>query len=312
MHQVGELYPEIIDLIGDPKRIPDSAFNEASYDMQARLGRLGPGLQAGAPRGDARWRSRQVRSRPPRTPSLRSNFPRRWPGARPTSDPRAATRARPSRPYGPWPPRAKRRICNRTTPANRRISSASSRSIKSTRRSKTSDPSWKATHAGSAQPTTRKDFPKLQAETQTYIGTPKATGGALARAAVQPALPPAAELSGAQLPAWRAASRCITRLARHGDASRVWRNVQSQDHRRIAGAVADSRLRKARRARRSAVRNALLAGTAAGRIRYLAPASDLLEASHHTCESIRDYANGYRQLQRGNYRYWRRCIFDVH
>jgi hypothetical protein len=35
MHQIGELYAEIIDLIADPKRIPDSAFIEASYDMQA-------------------------------------------------------------------------------------------------------------------------------------------------------------------------------------------------------------------------------------------------------------------------------------
>jgi hypothetical protein len=35
LHQVGALYDQIIDLISDPKRIPDSAFNEASYDMQA-------------------------------------------------------------------------------------------------------------------------------------------------------------------------------------------------------------------------------------------------------------------------------------
>lgn len=35
LHQVGELYHQIIDLISDPHRIPDSTFNEASYDMQA-------------------------------------------------------------------------------------------------------------------------------------------------------------------------------------------------------------------------------------------------------------------------------------
>lgn len=35
MHRVGELYDEIIDLISDPERIPDSAFNEATFEMQA-------------------------------------------------------------------------------------------------------------------------------------------------------------------------------------------------------------------------------------------------------------------------------------
>lgn len=49
MHQIGELYAEIIDLIGDPKRIPDSAFNEASYDMQASWDDWGRGYKP-APR----------------------------------------------------------------------------------------------------------------------------------------------------------------------------------------------------------------------------------------------------------------------
>jgi hypothetical protein len=49
MHQVGELYAEIIDLIADPKRIPDSAFNEASYDMQASWDDWGRGYKP-APR----------------------------------------------------------------------------------------------------------------------------------------------------------------------------------------------------------------------------------------------------------------------
>lgn len=35
MHRVGELYDEIIDLISDPERIPDSVFNETTFDMQA-------------------------------------------------------------------------------------------------------------------------------------------------------------------------------------------------------------------------------------------------------------------------------------
>jgi hypothetical protein len=45
MHQVGELYDEIIDLISDPKRIPESAFNEASYDMQASWDDWGRGYK---------------------------------------------------------------------------------------------------------------------------------------------------------------------------------------------------------------------------------------------------------------------------
>ena len=35
MHRVGELYEEIIALISDHEKIPDSAFDEASFDMQA-------------------------------------------------------------------------------------------------------------------------------------------------------------------------------------------------------------------------------------------------------------------------------------
>ncbi|MEA2837186.1 MAG: hypothetical protein QOD89_1736 [Bradyrhizobium sp.] len=45
MHQIGELYAEIIELIGDPIRIPDSAFNEASYDMQASWDDWGRGYK---------------------------------------------------------------------------------------------------------------------------------------------------------------------------------------------------------------------------------------------------------------------------
>jgi len=35
MHRVGELYDEIIKLISDPERIPDSAFDDTTFDMQA-------------------------------------------------------------------------------------------------------------------------------------------------------------------------------------------------------------------------------------------------------------------------------------
>lgn len=45
MHRVGELYAEIIDLIEDPERIPDSEFNEATYDMQASWDDWGRGYK---------------------------------------------------------------------------------------------------------------------------------------------------------------------------------------------------------------------------------------------------------------------------
>jgi hypothetical protein len=47
MHQVGELYAQIIHLIADPKRIPDSVFNEATYDMQASWDDWGRGYKSG-------------------------------------------------------------------------------------------------------------------------------------------------------------------------------------------------------------------------------------------------------------------------
>ena len=49
MHRVGELYDEIISLISDPERIPDSTFNEATYEMQASWDDWGRGYKA-APR----------------------------------------------------------------------------------------------------------------------------------------------------------------------------------------------------------------------------------------------------------------------
>jgi hypothetical protein len=50
LHQVGALYDQIIELISDPGRIPDSVFNEASYDMQADWDDWGRGYKP-QPRG---------------------------------------------------------------------------------------------------------------------------------------------------------------------------------------------------------------------------------------------------------------------
>ena len=46
-HTVGELYDEIIELISDPDRIPESAFNEATYAMQASWDEWGRGYKPG-------------------------------------------------------------------------------------------------------------------------------------------------------------------------------------------------------------------------------------------------------------------------
>jgi hypothetical protein len=45
MHRVGELYDEIIRLINDRKKIPDSAFDEASFDRQASWDHWGRGYK---------------------------------------------------------------------------------------------------------------------------------------------------------------------------------------------------------------------------------------------------------------------------
>ncbi len=46
-HTVGQLYDQIIELIADPDRIPESAFNEATYSMQASWDEWGRGYKPG-------------------------------------------------------------------------------------------------------------------------------------------------------------------------------------------------------------------------------------------------------------------------
>jgi hypothetical protein len=45
MHRVGELYDEIIKLISDPEKIPDSAFDDTTFDMQASWDDWGRGYK---------------------------------------------------------------------------------------------------------------------------------------------------------------------------------------------------------------------------------------------------------------------------
>ncbi len=60
-HRVGELYQEIIDVIGDPDKIPDTAFDEFELRISGVMGRMGPRIQAAAL--SARRRGQQGRRR---------------------------------------------------------------------------------------------------------------------------------------------------------------------------------------------------------------------------------------------------------
>jgi Ferritin-like/Putative lumazine-binding len=52
-HRVGVLYQQIIDVIGDPKLIPDAAFDESSYEFQASWDEWGRGYRPPPYRLDA-------------------------------------------------------------------------------------------------------------------------------------------------------------------------------------------------------------------------------------------------------------------
>ena len=45
VHRVGKLYEEIIDLISNERRIPDSMFDEIELRVSGVMGRMGPRLQ---------------------------------------------------------------------------------------------------------------------------------------------------------------------------------------------------------------------------------------------------------------------------
>ena len=61
VHRVGKLYEEIIDLISNERRIPDSMFDESSYEFQASWDEWGRGYKSsprqldaqGSPQGEA-------------------------------------------------------------------------------------------------------------------------------------------------------------------------------------------------------------------------------------------------------------------
>ena len=177
MHQVGELYAEIIALIADPKRIPDSAFNEATYDMQASWDDWGRGYKPA-----------------PRTVTPDGNF------AEPYGDPLSSE---PPSPYAsPLAGRAAHLLIDRAATRAQAVKAlrALAEQGEAPHLKKASDlkkdeetwkpshferfaeiyrdfkevqrlhPSFKATHDVTRNPTTRVDFHGLYPDDTTYIG----------------------------------------------------------------------------------------------------------------------------------------------
>ena len=109
MHQVGELYDEIIELISDPERFRIPAFNEASYDMQASWDDWGRGYkpvpQPVTPEGDLDPTSTPLPAKP-----RRRSDPLAAPGTPMYRSTAQQPVRRPSRPCGRWRRRARRRI----------------------------------------------------------------------------------------------------------------------------------------------------------------------------------------------------------
>jgi hypothetical protein len=176
MHQVGELYAEIIELISDPKRIPDSAFNEASYDMQASWDDWGrgykPAPRAVTPDGNLDPDGDLSSGEPP------SPYPNPLAGrAAHVLIDRAATRAQAVKalralaeqgeaPHLKETPDLKK--LETWEPSHFERFAQIYREFKELQRL---HPSVKPTHDVKRNPTTRVDFHKLHPHDTTYIGT---------------------------------------------------------------------------------------------------------------------------------------------
>jgi len=169
LHQVGELYHQIIDLISDPHRIPDSAFNEASYDMQADWDDWGRGYKpqprALTPDGDvdesAGPREREA------SPDFPSSMAHRHAHVQVA---RAATRAdavkvlRALSAHGEAP-HLQHDETGEPSHFERFV-----QIYEEYKALQKSDPSWKATYDVPRNPTTRKDFANLKKPGETsYI-----------------------------------------------------------------------------------------------------------------------------------------------
>jgi hypothetical protein len=168
LHQVGELYHQIIELISDPNRIPDSVFNEASYDMQADWDDWGRGYKpqprAVTPDGDvdkaAGPREREASPDFPSSMALRHAD---------VQVPRAATRADAVKVLRALSAQGEAPHLQHDDTGEPSHFERFVQVYEEYKALQKSDPSWKATYDVPRNPTTRKDFAKLKAGEQTYI-----------------------------------------------------------------------------------------------------------------------------------------------
>jgi hypothetical protein len=168
LHQVGELYHQIIDLIGDPNRIPDSAFNEASYDMQADWDDWGRGYRpeprAVTPDGDI------DKSAGPREREASPNFPSSMAHRDAhVQVARAATRADAVKVLRALSAQGEAPHLQQDETGEPSHFERFVQIYEEYKALQKSEPSWKATYDVPRNPTTRKDFAKLKAGEQTYI-----------------------------------------------------------------------------------------------------------------------------------------------
>jgi hypothetical protein len=168
LHQVGELYNQIIDLISDPQRIPDSAFNESSFDMQADWDDWGRGYKppprAVTPDGDidtaAGPREREA------SPDFPSSMAHRHAHVQVA---RAATRADAVRVLRALSaqgeaPHLKQDETGEPSHFERFV-----QIYEEYKALKKKDPRWNATYDVPKDPTTRDDFARLKEGKNTYI-----------------------------------------------------------------------------------------------------------------------------------------------
>jgi hypothetical protein len=168
MHRVGELYDQIIALISNAELIPDSTFNEASYDMQGSWDDWGRGYKA-APR----LVDPEGNLDPNGDPGAGDPAPSNW-NALASRDAhvqieRAATREQAVK--------ALRALAAQGEAQHLREDETGEPShferfihiYEEFKDLKARDPSWKATHAVPRNPTTQSDFAELHPDDTTLI-----------------------------------------------------------------------------------------------------------------------------------------------
>jgi Ferritin-like len=171
IHRVGALYHEIIELISDPKRIPDSAFNEATFDMQASWDDWGRGYKPDPRPLDPEGNLVDPAGKPGGGRSASSG--RNLLASRPAhvEIERAATRAQAVK--------ALRALAAQGEAQHLKMDETGEPShferfiqiYEELKKLKARDRSWKATYPIPSNPTTRAEFHKLHPKHTTCIGT---------------------------------------------------------------------------------------------------------------------------------------------